>query len=202
MSSGQYGRQCRRPALFAADAIEDVQIEEVHAAEYEQNKSDFERQVFDCTLDTKNFGANLKVECDVAQIDEIESYHEKLIDRTRQPFVSAEGIFQKGLPVFEKSPGYPYRQSYADQQVAEIGPYNCIHRASPWVVDFERVQKYGIGRPVSRIKLNVFKNNFAEKKGRIRSGLIILGNVLWFQFLELVSKSDVERFLDLRSGSY
>lgn len=55
------------------DALEDKQIEEMHAAKYKQNQPDLVRQCFDALLRIRDHAANFQSECDVAKIYQIKA---------------------------------------------------------------------------------------------------------------------------------
>src|ERR1041385_8436003 len=78
-----------------AHATEDEQVEEVHAAEHDQNHADLDRERFHCFLRREDDVAELQRQADVAEVDEIEADDEQVIDRIGEGFVAVKDVDEK-----------------------------------------------------------------------------------------------------------
>src|SRR5215207_1777785 len=76
----------------SSHAAEDVQIKEVHPAEYEEHHADLYRQRFNALFSVVYGVAELEGQADVTEVDQVKANDEQVIDRIGEAFVAMEDI--------------------------------------------------------------------------------------------------------------
>ena len=98
---------------------EDVEIEKVHGAEHEQHYADFAAQHFEHSLQVRRLLRLAQSEGHVADVDQVKSDPEKVIDGIGQRFIAVKGIDQEEASILVQRPRHPDGQGDADDEVAE-----------------------------------------------------------------------------------
>ena len=113
---------------------EDVEIEEVHAAENEQHSSDLGAEDFEHFLKIRGFVAVFQGERHVADVDQVETNDEQVIDGIGQRFIPVEGIDEEEPAVLVQRPRDPNSEGDADDEVEGVGSDDVVHSWFPFVL--------------------------------------------------------------------
>ena len=105
---------------------EHPQIDEVHAAEHQKNKSDLGAQEFDGLLQVRRLIAVFERQRHISDVDQIKADDQQMIDRVGQLAVVVERFHQKDQPILGERPRHPNGEQHADQYVKSVGP-NDVH---------------------------------------------------------------------------
>ena len=107
-----------------AQAIEDVEIEEVHCPEYEQDRSDLGTHQFQGRSHRVCRAVCCQCLSHIADIDQVKTDNQQMIHRCRKLCVSAKGIDEKDLAVPVKRSCNQDRRGKADGKVCQVGLYD------------------------------------------------------------------------------
>ena len=110
--------------------IEDVEVEEVHAAEHDEHDADFTGEGFDAGADGGDLVSHLQRETDEAEVDEVEADDEEVIDGIGERSVSRKHVDKEEDAIPVERPPDPDCEQDADGQVDEVGGDEGVHRAS------------------------------------------------------------------------
>jgi len=110
-----------------AQLEEDDHIEEMHPPEYQDDGARLETELFD-ELPRIVYGEFDPEGIDgVAQVDEIESYQEQVVDGLRQFLVAVEDINEKDLAIPKQRTCYPDGKNHGDQEIKRVKQENVRH---------------------------------------------------------------------------
>jgi hypothetical protein len=102
-------------------------IEEVHNTEDKDDGSHLNTEYFD---ELPGIGDILRdgegTNC-VTDVDQIEPNQQEIVNGISQGGIAVENIYEKDLPVAEKSAGYPNGQSDGQDKVKAVGGNNVRH---------------------------------------------------------------------------
>ncbi len=99
----------------------------MHSAQDEQDDPDFAAQHFKDAAQIMRRVWFRQSESDKADVDEIKTENEQMIDRIGERFIAVECIDEKNTPVFVQRVRGPNGQANADDEINEIGPNDEIH---------------------------------------------------------------------------
>jgi hypothetical protein len=95
----------------------DEEIEEVHEAEDQQHATDFRAEDFEGFFAVAGCATVFKGQADVANVDQIKTDDQEMIDGIGEPFVPMKAIHKKDPAVFMQSAGDPDREADTDKEV-------------------------------------------------------------------------------------
>lgn len=107
-------------------AGENEEVEEVHDSEDDQNKADLEGEELHRILKAGRLASVFEGECDVTDVDQVETHHEKVIDRVGQGFIASETLYQEKAPVPMERARHPPCQHNADGEIGDVGPNGVV----------------------------------------------------------------------------
>src|SRR5690349_11671512 len=143
----------------AAHAAEDEEVEEVHPAEDEEHHADLDGESLDALFGGGDGVAQFQGQADVAEVDEVETDDEEVVDGVREGLVAVEDVDEKDAAVFVERASDPDGQRDAERQVNQVCGDSDGHGQPP-LADFEHVQlwaEYACFAKVSRNFLNAFR---------------------------------------------
>src|SRR5215472_5460387 len=104
----------------AANPGEDEEVEEVHSAQSQQHPAQLVRQQLNGSARRGNLRVTPEGQGDKADIDEIEAYNQKMVDRSSQFDIAVKRIHQEDGAALVQSARYPNCQSNADEQIQDV----------------------------------------------------------------------------------
>ena len=104
-----------------------MHVEEVHAAEHQQDLPDLDRQQLDRGLQADDRLGSQR-QGHEPEVHEIEADEQQVVDRVRRQCIVVEGVEQEGTPVLVQRVSHPNGEGDAEGEVDEIG---ADHAASP-----------------------------------------------------------------------
>src|ERR1051325_1826959 len=115
----------------AAHAAEDEEVEEVHPAEDEEHHADLDGESLDALFGAGNDVTKFQGETDVAEVDEIKTDDEQVVDGVGERFVAVEDVDEEDAAVFVEGAGDPDGQGDADGEVNQVCAYWDCHGQPP-----------------------------------------------------------------------
>ena len=103
-----------------AHSAKDVEVEEVHAAEDEQDRADLGAEVLDQFLQARRLRSVPQGERDVADIDQVEADEKQVIDGIRERLIAVKGIDEKDAAIFVEGVRDPGGEGGADDEVEGV----------------------------------------------------------------------------------
>src|SRR5262245_42286950 len=104
-------------------------VKEMHGAEHEHDHADLATDRFEHLADIDGSDVLLQSKRYVADVDQVKTHHQKVIDRIGQTLVSTERIDQKNAPVFMQRLCYPNGERNAQRDVNNVSPNYRSHRS-------------------------------------------------------------------------
>ena len=126
-----YGWILGRAGSAPAHAAEDEEVEEVHPAKDEKHHADLYRQGFNALLSCCDGVPELQGQSNVAEVDQVKTDDEQVIDRIGEGFVAVEDVDEKDAAIFVEGAGDPDGQGDADSQVNHVCAYSDCHGQPP-----------------------------------------------------------------------
>jgi hypothetical protein len=108
-------------------SAKDREVEEMHSAEHQQNSADLGAQGLDGLLRISGDGAVFQSQCDIADIDEIETHDQEMIDGISEALVSKKTIHEENATVFMQRASDPDGEANADGEVSNVGDDEPVH---------------------------------------------------------------------------
>ncbi len=112
-------RQCVQHRAFP-NLAEDVDVKQMHHAEHEHHCAHLHARLLDRPSDIPWAGPISDVETDEAQVQQVESDDEELIDGISQRLISMEAIHEKDAAILVQGLRHPDRKRDAHGQVAQM----------------------------------------------------------------------------------
>src|ERR1043166_3670806 len=104
----------------AAHAAENEEVEEVHAAENEQHHADLDGECLDAFFGAGDRVAEFEGQADVAEVDEVETDDEQVVDGVGEGFVAVEDVDEEDAAVLMEGASHPDGQCDAECQVNQV----------------------------------------------------------------------------------
>ena len=108
-------------AQLAADPLEEEEVEEVHAAEHEQDGADFRSEGFEHIGDRGDLGADLEEVADESEVHEVEPDDEEVVDTVGEFRFIIEALDKEWPTALGEGACDPDGQRDADEQVEGVG---------------------------------------------------------------------------------
>ena len=106
---------------------ENVEIEEVHPAQYQQHQPDFRTKRFHGFLGTGCCDPVFQGQRYEADIDEVKPDHQQVVDGIRELFVAEKAVHEKNTAALMERTCHPDGKRDADGQLGDIGEDYPIH---------------------------------------------------------------------------
>src|SRR6185369_7862989 len=115
----------------AAHAAEDEEVKEVHPAEDEEHHADLDGESFDTLFGSNDCVAEFQGQAHVAEVDQVETDDEQVIDGVGEGFVAVEDVDEEDAAVFVEGTSDPDGQGDADGEVNQVCAYSDCHDQPP-----------------------------------------------------------------------
>ncbi len=110
-----------------AQLEKDEHIEEVHAAENEDDSADFQAEDFHDLAALNGRFPDFKRVHGVADVDEVEADEQEVVDGLCQLFITVEDVNEEKLAVAEKGMGYPNGEQGSNGQIDAVQQDDEVH---------------------------------------------------------------------------
>lgn len=102
-------------------------IEEVHNPEDKDDRAHFDAEYLDQLAGIGDIFRDGEGTYCVADVDQIESNQQEIVNRTGQCSIAVENIYEKDFSVAKKSAGYPDGQSDGEGEIKAVGADDVRH---------------------------------------------------------------------------
>jgi hypothetical protein len=107
-------------------------VEEMHAAEYQDNGPHFDAQLLYQLPYVQDIIRNAERIHGIADVHEIKSDQQQVVDGIRQLLVAMEDVDKKDLSVAEQCPGYPDSKNERKDEIDGVADKNVRHKVILW----------------------------------------------------------------------
>lgn len=106
-----------------SDFVEVVEVDEMHDSENQHDDAQFGGRVFDAFCGIAGPLSIFQEQKDEAQVHQVKSHHQKMVDSFGQIFIAFKGVQEKQGPVLMQGAGNPDGHQDCQGEVDEVDPW-------------------------------------------------------------------------------